>query len=352
MRFLSNLYISPFIHQVTRKAEDKKDVTELPAEENLFNKSSLIQAESSLAHILESENLDMKIISDVLDDIYNKSVLEEFQNYLENEGTDMNELMAPKNGLIPKLTATELERPIATSPVLTEKRGSTKSTKSNRSSQPNIVITKEAVNDDNADARSIDSISDDGYSQLIKTHSKEDISSNAMLAVVQAQGRRESIVDVDNWFNNHIETPDSSENILSVARMERRGSDFLVGYDTKTVFPFGKQQRSRQDSVSSEFFEDRNLSKSVENLKGSNQSLNKDHSGLLKYLVEDSEKTNAKNAKNRSLSDSGLSRSNSKVDEPEEQDKASIPSIMVTEDGSEQRGKSIREKLLKDSLSD
>lgn len=127
-----------------------------------------------------------------------------------------------------------------------------------------------------------------------------------MLAVANARPRRESICDVDNWFNNHIDPEPASmlsvDNLRDV-RMMRRGSDFGVGYDTGSTFPFG---RSRHESESSEFFEPSKISKSSDNLRGSNSSLNKDvmnassnfgsngslnnkdHSSLLRFVVESS----------------------------------------------------------------
>ena len=150
------------------------------------------------------------------------------------------------------------------------------------------------------DQVSMESISDDGFTSLVKSVSKEDVTNNTLLAISQNRPRRESICDVDNWFNNHIDGETSTLGVdnLRDVRMMRRGSDFCVGYDTGAVFPFG---RSRHESESSEFFEKNTFSKSSDSLRGSNSSLNKehsfhlespaaspsrDHSSLLRFVVE------------------------------------------------------------------
>lgn len=67
-------------------------------------------------------------------------------------------------------------------------------------------------------------------------------------------GRRESIEDVENWFQNHIQSSLLDEQIIGV-RKQRRGSDGLLAYDTTRQYPFGKG-RQRHDSHSAEMFED------------------------------------------------------------------------------------------------
>lgn len=291
---------------VQKKIEDKKDITVLPAEESLFNQSSILLAEKSVENILTSD-VNMQVLSNVLNEMYDKTVLDEFQNYLETEGTDIgDDRKLPgdhSDGLIKDLKLKRAEKSsVPTSPVIevVELPEPTKSPRlENQKKKKKKRTKKQPVPEE--DQVSIESISDDGYSNLVKTASKDDITNNALLAVsAQSRPRRESICDVDNWFNNHIDPAPSTLNVdnLRDMRMMRRGSDFMVGYDTGSTFPFG---RVRHDSESSEFFEKNTFSKSSDNLKdsnlslnkgsngslnlGSNGSLNKDHSSLLRFVV-------------------------------------------------------------------
>ncbi|XP_055627462.1 uncharacterized protein LOC129769318 [Toxorhynchites rutilus septentrionalis] len=65
--------------------------------------------------------------------------------------------------------------------------------------------------------------------------------------------RSESIEDVDSWFKNHNESIPGEE-IIGV-RKKRRGSDGFIVYDTSKQYPFGVV-RHRRDSLSAEMFED------------------------------------------------------------------------------------------------
>lgn len=288
---------------VQKKIEDKKDIAVLPAEESLFNQSSILLAEKSVEDILTSD-VNKQILSNVLNDMYDKTVLEEFQNYLETEGTDFDDKNKKlpgdhSDGLIKDLKLRRAERTSSTSipasPVIEVvempmPEEPYKSPKAEKQKKKKKKPKKKPAEEDQV---SMESISDDGFTNLTKTLSKEDVTNNALLAVANSRPRRESICDVDNWFNNHIDPGASSSlNVDSLrdVRMMRRGSDFGVGYDTGSTFPFG---RSRHESESSEFFENK-FSKSFDSLNkgskeslnmGSNGSLNKDHSSLLRFVV-------------------------------------------------------------------
>lgn len=87
--------------------------------------------------------------------------------------------------------------------------------------------------------------------------------------------RRDSIDELNQWFLKHKDLSD----------VPRRGSVDCVGYDTKRVFPFGKSDAG----AGSHFFENKNLSKSLDNI--SNEPMDRvdtpgDHSILLKYLKQ------------------------------------------------------------------
>lgn len=237
--------------------------------------------------------------------MYDKSVLEEFQNYLDAEGTDFDDKrklpVDNSDALIKDLKILRNDK-MSTgpqSPVIEEVEFPEPPPAEEKQKKKRKKAKKETVDEDQV---SMESISDDEYTELVAGTPKEEITNNALLAVAQTRPRRESIVDVDSWFNNHEESaPPSTLNVdnLRDVRMMRRGSDFMVGYDTNATFPFG---RSRHDSESSEFFEKNHFSKSNDNLKGSNSSLNKgsngslnlgsngslnkDHSSLLRFVVQ------------------------------------------------------------------
>lgn len=288
---------------VQKKIEDKKDITVLPAEESLFNQSSILLAEKSVENILSSD-ANMQILSNVLDDIFDKTVLEEFQNYLDTEGADLGDdkklLGDHSDALIKDLKLRRVEKNalMPTSPVIEEveiaeppKREKSKKKKKKKDFQQQPSTAEE-------DDVSLESISDDGFTDLVKTTTKDDVTKRTLLAVSDTRPRRESIGDVDNWFNNHIDPAPSSLNVdhLRDVRMMRRGSDFMVGYDSGSTFPFG---RSRHGSESSEFFEGSKGLKGLDSQspKGSDSSLNndsnsslnlsgRDHSSLLRFVVQ------------------------------------------------------------------
>lgn len=269
---------------VQKKIEDKKNVSDLPAEESLFSQSSILMAEKNVEDILTSD-INMQVLSNVLNDMYDKSVLEEFQNYLETEGTEVNDDRMPRelsDSLINDLKIRRADRNSVsnpTSPVI-EVMDLPELPPTPKAKKPSKKKKKPKKEPEEEDQVSIESISDDGYTNLVKGASKAEITSNTLLAVSKERPRRESICDVDTWFNNHIDPSPSSLNPVTLRdmRMMRRGSDFMVGYDTGSTFPFG---RSRNDSESAEFFEKPKLYKSFDNLKGSNTSLNKESSGSL-----------------------------------------------------------------------
>jgi len=65
--------------------------------------------------------------------------------------------------------------------------------------------------------------------------------------------RRESIEDVDGWFNNHIDLEQKKSELCGIREGLPVGTG---GYDTHKIFPFGKLSVGRRDSLSDEFFTD------------------------------------------------------------------------------------------------
>lgn len=89
--------------------------------------------------------------------------------------------------------------------------------------------------------------------------------------------RRDSIVEVDQWFLKHKHS--------SVSADARRDSSGSIGYDTRKVFPFGKPE----PGAGNEFFDSQTNAEKNENVPTSTERKAPDdepveHSTLLKYL--------------------------------------------------------------------
>lgn len=71
------------------------------------------------------------------------------------------------------------------------------------------------------------------------------------LKIPRHSARRESIEDVDNWFNNHLDLEEKKSQYMGgdVGKNESP-----TGYDTGKIFPFGRTITGRRDSLSDEFF--------------------------------------------------------------------------------------------------
>lgn len=176
--------------------------------------------------ILSTQNPDEGAISHVLDDIYksNSSILDEFQKYL-NEGISDDQDSDGK-------TETNNNNRKDEKPV------------TKRTTEPNLVASD----------------TDDGVKKL---------------TFVNVNGeRRDSIVDVDQWFNKHTE----------FANQPRRGSESGIeaGYNTKKIFPFGKLDKG--PTGASEFFESKATAATTEIVASDEKDTNEEHSTLLKYL--------------------------------------------------------------------
>lgn len=165
----------------------------------------------------------------VLDDIYssNRSILDGFQKYLDLENK------------APSIATTE---------------SSTIGSSDDENTDSDITIKNI-----NADESDID----------IEVH-------NRILKANDGGERRDSIVEVDQWFLKH--------NDKSVGSDLRRDSSSSIGYDTRKVFPFGKSE----PGAGTEFFDSQSKALS-ENISSKNETKTYDnesieHSTLLKYL--------------------------------------------------------------------
>lgn len=169
-------------------------------------------------------------IKHVLDDIYssNRSILDGFQRYLEFEKK------AP---------------PIATT------ESSTIGSSDDENTDSDVT-----VKDINANENGID----------IEVHNK-------VLRAIDGGERRDSIVEVDQWFLKH--------NDKSFGSDSRRDSNSSNGYDTRKVFPFGKSE----PGAGTEFFDSQSKSGKMVEISSKNENKAHDdesveHSTLLKYL--------------------------------------------------------------------
>lgn len=201
--------------------------------------------------ILKSSNPDDEAISHVLDDIYktNSSILEEFQKYL-NDGNsdDQDSDCKPAN-----TNNIDKNCNLKTNENFTDK---------SLTDKPDIRVEIETITTTNN--KNNNPPNEDGVKKLL---------------FVNVNGeRRDSIVDVDQWFLRHNEFGDHP----------RRGSESGItnSYDTKKIFPFGKLGKGTTGAT--EFFESKQQSKSVENVSNNDNETKEEspieHSTLLKYL--------------------------------------------------------------------
>lgn len=166
----------------------------------------------------------------VLDDIYssNRSILDGFQRYLDAEKT------------APSIATTESS-------------------------------TMSSSDDETTDSESTVKANDNVENLIdIELHNK-------ILKPNDGGERRDSIVEVDQWFIKH--------NDQSVANGSRRASNDSIGYDTRKVFPFGKSD----PGAGTKFFESQSKTNENEYLSTNNDRKAEiddpvEHSTLLKYL--------------------------------------------------------------------
>lgn len=193
--------------------------------------------------ILNAANPDDEAISHVLDDIYksNNNILEDFQKYLDDnlssDDPETEQLLSKSQKTVEKIV---------------EKHENDSNAKAAPEQKEVVVEVQTTVATD----------SDGGVKKL---------------TFVNVNGeRRDSIVDVDQWFLRHNEFGDQP----------RRGSESNIstGYDTKKLFPFGKMGKGTHGAT--EFFETKNQSKSADNIPEDVKETSDEHSTLLKYLNE------------------------------------------------------------------
>lgn len=115
--------------------------------------------------------------------------------------------------------------------------------------------------------------------------------------------RRESIEDVDGWFNKHLDLEQKKSELCGP--MESSQQQAPGTYDMQATFPFGKTIKGRRDSTSDEFFSDPPVSilrpqvsvvqesssetddEKDEKISAKEKSQSPDHSKLLKFLTKE-----------------------------------------------------------------
>lgn len=236
----------------------------------------------NLGHILESSGLDIDSLSNVLDDIYktNKTILEDFQNYLE-ESRDETESQTSNRKINHRV---QLKNELSVDDSSLEKLS--------------IASTSEDFDLDKEDLDLIDTESEKEYlsdNNEVVTELRKTTLNNKYLHPKHehAQSRRDSIDDVEKWFSEHLEMPIKNRSISDIihgCQKGRRGSEGMIVYDDSTVFPFGKASRERTVSESAEFFDYNNSTNNLPiNINtNSKVSEDQDHSKLLKILQKES----------------------------------------------------------------
>lgn len=217
--------------------------------------------------MLESPSMD-----DIIDEIYSKNsiIMQEFQTYLEKsiESKPVINVDQEKEFLREKgITDNEFSR-----------------------APQQVKNLAELEEDDNQ------SFSDSFESTDTE---QETITEMKTLPKYNPNRRRESIEDVDGWFNNHLDLEQKESEICG--SME---TPPIPGYDTKTIFPFGRSITERRDSLSTDFLSDTAhapVKRSVILVRDSESSgdddqkefakfrkdKSPDHSTLLKYFDKD-----------------------------------------------------------------
>lgn len=166
-------------------------------------------------------------INDIIDEIYSKNseIMQEFQSYLEKsvEATPVINVDAEKAFLKTQgITNDEFSR------------------------TPEPVKLPD-VEDEVEDTQSYsDSFESSDTEQETITEMKHVSSIPKYLG-----RRRESIEDVDNWFNKHLDLEETKSQTCGVQDNAPPG---VSTYDTSKIFPFGRTIIGRRDSLSDEFF--------------------------------------------------------------------------------------------------
>lgn len=171
--------------------------------------------------------LNATSMNDIIEEIYSKNsdVMKEFQSYLEQSietkpvinVDDEKEFLKAKG-----ITGEELSR----------------------TPEPSKLLQQDDEVDDNQ-----------SYSDSFESTDteQETITDMGTIKIPKFNTRRrESIEDVDGWFNNHLNLEQKKSEICGSMDSPK----ILPGYDMQATFPFGKPTTGRRESLSDEFFAD------------------------------------------------------------------------------------------------
>ena len=208
--------------------------------------------------IASSHVLDDQQLTDVIDKIYesNKNILKDFQTFLEKQ-----------------VTTDQIEN-----------------------EKIDLVESESEIQTESSANKGFDEDDDERASEI--SDEVGEILPHHMIHVeMMSSARRESIEDVDSWFTK-LSYSSSTEEIYGSRKARPDGPTI---YDTSRQFPFGEVRRVRNDS-SSELFDvgvrnrsgstgHADLDKTHKNRKiyRSDETMNKDHSTLLKFLSDNYE---------------------------------------------------------------
>lgn len=223
-----------------------------------------------LGSFLESSQiLHHHDITNVIENVYNaadskENILSEFQKYLEDHITEeINDASSqyPNSAKLLELIRSSQPPTDDEDKLDNVKIDLVSSENSNRSSDLDECFDSEFVKIEKPGVESQQSKEDtsdwpESASELDTAEVEETDKLGKMIRVKGGpvrMGRRESIEDVDSWFQHHNELSEGEE-IIGV-RKQRRGSDGFLSYDMTRQYPFGKVKH-RSDSLSAEMFED------------------------------------------------------------------------------------------------
>ncbi|CRK99174.1 CLUMA_CG012487, isoform A [Clunio marinus] len=188
-------------------------------------------------------------MEDIIDEIYSKNsaVMQEFQSYLESS--------------------------IETDPVI-DVAEEKKFVETKEITDREFIQTPEPTKLPERNVEAEDNL----YSDSFESSDTEQEIINDMSNVFKKVGtrRRESIEDVDGWFNNHLDLEEKKSQLCGPR--ENLHSN-LSTYDQEKVFPFGRTIVERRESTSDEFFEPASINSSIcvdQTLRDSKNSISED----------------------------------------------------------------------------
>ena len=179
--------------------------------------------------MLSAKILNAASMNDIIEEIYSKNseIMQEFQSYLEAS--------IEKEAVID----------VAKEKQFLEKKGIVNNEFVCTPEPPKLSENE----DDNEDAHSF---SDSFESTDTEQETITEMSKIPSKFTKYSGRRRESIEDVDGWFNKHLDLEEKKSQLTT----SREAMPASTTYDLQKVFPFGRTTTNRRESLSDEFFVD------------------------------------------------------------------------------------------------